>query len=112
MKSDARVDALAFRLHLALVIHALVERELRRAIATKDIATLPLYYEDRACAAPTAARIFELLDPLCLTPGSHAGELLTIIPPTLDVLQCQLFSLLKVPTSAYDPTRRRARYSR
>lgn len=112
LKSDARIDALAFCLYVALLVHALVDRELRQAMATKDIEALPLYYEDRACTAPTAAPVFELLDPLCLTTVTHAGELLTVIPPTLDALQRQLLSLLKVPTSAYDPTRRRARYSR
>lgn len=112
LKSDARIDALAFCLYVALLVHALVERELRHVMATKDIEALPLYYEDRTCSAPTAARVFELLDPLCLTTVTHAGELLTVIPPRLDALQRQLLSLLKVSTSAYDPTRRQARYSR
>ncbi len=101
LKSNARIDALAFCLYVALLVHALVERELRRAMAAKGITALPLYYEDRDCSAPTAARVFELLDPLCSTVVTHAGQLLTVIPPTPDPLQRQLIRLLNVPLSAY-----------
>jgi transposase len=103
LKSDARIDALGFCLYVALLVHALVEREMRRAMAAEGIASLPLYYEDRACAAPTAARIFEILDLLCSTAVFHAGVLLTVSPPTLDPLQRQILSLLKVPHRAYQP---------
>lgn len=101
LKSDARIDALGFCLYVALVVHALVERELRRAMAATGIDSLPLYYEDRACAAPTAARVFELLEPLCATAVFHAGEPLALSPPPLDPLHRQLLGLLKMPTSAY-----------
>jgi len=106
LKSDARIDALAFCLYVALLVHALVERELRQAMAAKTITALPLYHENRACAAPTAARVFELLEPLGSTVVLHAGKRLTVVPPTLDPLQRQLLSLLKVPSSAYLPSRR------
>ncbi len=106
LKSDTRIDALAFCLYVALLVHALVERELRQAMAAKSITALPLYHENRACAAPTAARVFELLDPLGSTVVLHAGRRLTVVPPTLDPLQRQLLSLLKVPSSAYLPSRR------
>jgi hypothetical protein len=103
LKSDTRIDALGFCLYVALLVHALVERELRRAMAAKGIPSLPLYYEHRACAAPTAARVFELLGPLASTAVFHAGELLAVSPPALDPLQRQILSLLGVPASAYRP---------
>lgn len=101
LKSDARIDALGFCLYVALLVHALTERDLRRAMATKAIAALPLYYEDRACATPTAARVFEVLEPLAATAVLHAGTLLTVTAPTPDPLQRQLLALLAVPTAAY-----------
>ncbi|MGH2867717.1 MAG: IS1634 family transposase [Solirubrobacteraceae bacterium] len=105
LKSDARIDALAFCLYVALLVHALVERQLRRAMAAGHIKALPLYYEDRACTAPTAARVFELLEPLSSTSILHAGELLTVAAPTLEPLQRQILSLLKVPQRAYTAAR-------
>ena len=56
LKSDCRIDAFAFCLYTALLVHALIERELRRAMAAAGISELPLYYEDRACKSPTATR--------------------------------------------------------
>jgi transposase len=111
LKSDARIDALGFCLYVALLVHALVERELRRAMAARGIESLPLYYEDRACKTPTAARVFELLHPLATTTVSHAEELITVVAPTLDPLQKQILTLLKVPHSAYNPADRRPRNS-
>jgi len=105
LKSNTRIDALAFCLYVALLVHALVERELRRAMTAKGITALPLYYEDRDCTAPTAARVFELLGPLTSTVLTHAGQLLTVIPPTPDPLQRQILSLLNVPLSAYSTSR-------
>jgi len=112
LKSNTRIDALGFCLYVALLVHALVERELRRAMAASGIASLPLYHEDRACAAPTAARVLELFEPLCSTAIFHAGELLTISPPTLDPLQRQILTLLKVPHRAYQSAGRTTRKSR
>jgi len=106
LKSDARIDALGFCLYVALLVHALVERELRRAMTAEAIASLPLYYEDRACSYPTAARVFELLDPLYSTAVFHAGDLLTVSAPAFDLLQRQILSLLRVPLRAYQPKKR------
>jgi transposase len=101
LKSDARIDALGLCLYVALLVHALVERELRRAMAGKGVASLPLYYEDRACAAPSAARVFEVLEPLCATSVFCGGHLLATVPPELDPLQRQILGLLRVPLAAY-----------
>ena len=101
LKSDTRIDALALCLYVALLVHALVERDLRQAMAAQRIASLPLYYEDRACATPTAARVFEVLEPLAATAVLHCQTLLTVAAPTFDPLQRQLLGLLKVPTAAY-----------
>lgn len=112
LESDARLDALAFCLYVALLVHALVERDLRRAMAAKGIASLPMYHEGRPCVAPTAARVIELLEPLSATGVLHANELLTMSPPEPDALQRQILSLLKVPLRSYGIEKQPPRYSR
>jgi hypothetical protein len=104
LKSDARIDALGLCLYVALLVHALVERDLRRAMVDNGLPNLPIYYEDRACAAPSAARVFELLEPLCATSVLCAGHLLATVPPELDPLQRQILGLLRVPLAAYRQT--------
>ncbi len=101
LKSDARIDALACCLYVALLVHALVERQLRRAMANKGIKSLPLYYEDRACATPTAAKVFELLETASATAVYHRSELVAVAPPTLDPLQATITRLLDLPRDAY-----------
>jgi len=112
LHNDARIDALSFCLYAALLVHALIERQLRQAMTTNGIPSLPLYHEDRACKAPTATRVFEILEPLAATAIVHDDQILTINAPTLDTLQTQLITLLKVPHSAYAPTATPPRNSR
>lgn len=101
LKSDRRIDALGFCLYAALLVHALIERQLRQAMAAAAITTLPLYHEDRACKAPTATRVLELLDPLARTVILHRRSLLALQEPTLNPLQTQILTLLDVPTDPY-----------
>ena len=103
LKSDYRIDAFGFCLYVALLVHALIERELRRAMADAGIGELPLYHEDRPCKAPTAARVLELLDPLARSVVSHRGQVLTVVAPTLSTLQEQILTLLGVSLSDYGP---------
>lgn len=100
LKNDTRIDALGFCLYAALLIHALIERELRNAMAEAGITHLPLYPEDRPCAAPTAARVLEILHPLTRTVIRH-GDQATVVPPQLSALQKQILAMLGMTPAAY-----------
>lgn len=67
LKSNERVDAFAFLGYIAVLVHALIERELRRAMRDAEIAALALYPENRACKAPTADRVSRSLSRFALT---------------------------------------------
>ncbi|MCC6227398.1 MAG: IS1634 family transposase [Microthrixaceae bacterium] len=101
LKSDYRIDAFGFCLYVALLVHALIERELRNAMTAAGITDLPLYHEDRACKSPTAARVLELLDPLARTIVTHRDRLLALQQPNPSPLQQQILELLDIPTSPY-----------
>jgi transposase len=60
LKSHTRVEAFLFVYFLALLVQALVERQVRRGMKEEGIASLPLYPEGRPCKAPTASRLFEV----------------------------------------------------
>jgi len=49
---------------IAIMLHALLEREPRRAMQHGHIGSLPLYPEERECSAPTADKILGLFDNL------------------------------------------------
>ncbi|MGH3755896.1 MAG: IS1634 family transposase [Pseudonocardiaceae bacterium] len=101
LKSDTRIDAFAFCLYTALLVHALIERQLRQAMTAAGIRHLPLYHEDRTCKTPTAARVLEILEPLTRTHVTHESHTLTVIQPAPTPLQHQLLDLLDIPTDAY-----------
>jgi transposase len=54
LKEVSRIQALLCVYFLALLVEALLERELRRAMEREGIASLPIYPEARGCRRPTA----------------------------------------------------------
>ena len=66
-----------------------------------DIDELPLYPEDRACKAPTAARSSRSSSPFCAHQLAANGEVLKRYDPNLSRLHHQLLDLLQVPLTAY-----------
>ncbi len=94
LKSPSRIEALLFLIFVALLVHALIEREVRAAMAARDIKTLPLYPEDRECKAPSTDRIFEIFGPLQRHLLCRKGRLMQRFDPELTALQRRLLSLL------------------
>jgi transposase len=64
LKNHLRIEAFLFLYFLALLAEALIERETRQRMRKLNIKKLPLYPEERPCAAPTTERIFELFEDL------------------------------------------------
>jgi Domain of unknown function (DUF4277) len=61
-KSPERIDAFLFLFFLAITIHALLERQVRKAMRTRGIDSLPIYPEARQCKAPTADKLLALFE--------------------------------------------------
>jgi transposase len=62
LKETSRIQALLCVYFFVLLVEALLERELRGAMAEKEIAGLPLYPEGRVCRRPTARRVIDLFE--------------------------------------------------
>ena len=60
LKEVSRIEALLCVYFFVLLVEALLERELRRAMKRKGIESLPLYPERRACRRPTARKVIDL----------------------------------------------------
>ena len=79
LKAVHRIQALLSVYFFALLVEALMERELREAMHRADIESLPLYPEGRACRWPTARRILDLFEPVqrhTLKQGKRSSEIL------------------------------------
>ena len=101
LKSPFRIEALFACQFIALLINCLIERQLRQAMNRNDVRELPLYHEQRACAAPTAARVHEHFADLQRHQLIRHGQHIQIFDPQLTELQRQLLNLLGVSASAY-----------
>lgn len=101
LKNEGRIEALFFLYALALLVQALIEREIRRAMEKEQIPSLPIYPEERPSRFPTAPQVFRLFAHLehhvVRVDGLDAQE----FPPALSDLQKQVLRLLGVPLSAY-----------
>jgi len=101
LKNEARIEALFTVYFLALMVQALIERELRQAMAVANIDQLPIYPEQRACRRPTTEHILRLFSLAERITVSARGQTVRLFPPQLTELQSQVLSLLGVPASAY-----------
>jgi transposase len=105
LHNPVRIEALLCCHFVALLVHALVERQIRTALADRGSSTITLYPEDRECAAPSAARIFDVFAGLMRHHLYDGSELLATFEPELDARQRCVLRLLGIPASAYGATR-------
>jgi len=100
-KSVERIEAFLFLYFIAITLHALLERELRRAMQHGRIGSLPLYPEERECSAPTADKILGLFDNLRRHRLFDGDQHVKTFWDELSETQRTVLELLQVPTSAY-----------
>jgi hypothetical protein len=102
IKTIPRIEAIFLCHFIALLITALIERQIRAAMKTAGIARLPAYPEFRGCAAPSADRIFEIFAHVQRHElHDQAGTLIQAFEPELTPLQLKILELLGVPATAY-----------
>jgi transposase len=101
LKRAQRVVGLIHVYFLALMVAALIEREIRQGMSRDNIEMLPIYPEARECRSPTAPRIIDYFSQVEWF--RHVGEQATaIFPVQLSSLQAQVLSLLGVPRKDYE----------
>ena len=101
LKNEGRIEALFTLYFLALLVQALIERELRLAMKRESIDELPLYPEQRQCRRPATEqilRLFSLAERHTLT---LVGSTVQVFHPELTELQRQILSLLGVSHRAF-----------
>ena len=101
LKAVHRIQALLCVYFLALLVEALLERQLRQAMRRNEIEALPMYPEGRACRWPTARRVMDLFESVqrhTLVQGQRPAEVLTT---ELTRLQRKLLKLLGLSAEDY-----------
>ena len=104
LKNEGRIEALFTLYFLALLVQALIERELRLAMKREAIAQLPLYPEQRQCVHPTTEQVLRLFSLTQRHTLIDDDSPVQIFDAELTELQRQVLRLLGVPLLAYRPT--------
>ena len=104
-KSVERIEAFLFLYFLAITLHALIERQVRRAMAARRLPSIPLYPEERECRAPTADKILQVFEPLRKYHLRRNARLVQTFADPLSDIQATVLDLLGIPASVYAPTR-------
>ena len=101
LKEVSRIQALLCVYFFVLLVEALLERELRRAMQREGIESLPLYPERRACRRPAARKVIDLFEDVqrhSLAAGKRPPEVFCTV---LNRLQRRILRLLGIP-KAYE----------
>ena len=101
LKNEARIEALFFLYFIALLVQALIQRELRRGMAKARIRTLPLYPEERLTRRPTAEQIFRAFSTVQRQVLLRGESEVQTFEPVLTDVQKQILELLGVGEGAY-----------
>lgn len=101
LKDEGRIEALFTLYVIALLIQALVERELRQAMARDGIDELPIYPEQRQCSHPTTEQVLRLFSLAERHQLRQHGRIVQRFDLALTNLQRQVLGLLGVPASAF-----------
>jgi len=101
LKNEARIEAFFAVYFVALLVQALIEREIRRAMERDGIKELPLYPEERNCRHPTCQQVLRLFSSTERHELYRGGRRLQVFDPKLSELQREVLRLLGVPVTVY-----------
>jgi transposase len=101
LKNEGRIEALFTVYFLALLVQALIERELRLAMQQENIKELPLYPEQRDCVHPTTEQILRLFSRAERHWLFQGERQLRLFEVEFTELQLKTLALLGVPEQAF-----------
>lgn len=101
LKNEGRIGALFTLYFLALLVQAIIERELRLAMKRDKIAELPLYPEQRSCTRPTTEQVLRLFSLAERHQLLRDGKIVQVFDVQLTDLQHLVLKLLGVSQDAF-----------
>ncbi len=101
LKNIDREEALLFVYFLALLVEALIEREVRKGMEREGLQSIPLYPEGRPCPAPTTDKVLEVFGDIEEERLIKEREVVQVFGPELTEQQRELLKLAGVPDETY-----------
>jgi transposase len=101
LHNPARIEALFCCQFLALLISALIEREVRTGMQHADLTKIRIYPEFRNCTTPSTERILEIFSTVSRHQLHHDGALMKTFHPELTAQQEQVLELMNLAPGVY-----------
>jgi transposase len=101
LKNEGRIEALFTLYFLALLVQALIERELRLAMKREKIRQLPLYPEQRQCKHPTTEQVLHLFSLAMRNKLTQDNKTMQTFEVEFTDLQRQVLALLGVAETTF-----------
>ena len=101
LKTPERIEALLFLYYIALIIYALIERDMQKAMKKAGIKSIPIYPEQRECRRPSAERILETFQNFSRHELWENGKLEENFFDSISDLQMTILDLLRIPAKCY-----------
>ena len=101
LKEVRRIEALLCVYFFALLVEALLERELWQAMQREGIKALPMYPEGRPCRWPTARRVIELFEDVQRHELHSGTGRPTVMVTQLTPLQREILKILGLSPENY-----------
>jgi transposase len=100
-KKIERVEAMMFLYFLALILQAVIERQVRGTMKQQEIDSLPIYPEDRPAAHPTTTKIFALFENVSSYIVKRNSRVAERYRDDLVPVQLKVLSLLNIREDEY-----------
>ena len=100
-KKIGRVEGMMFLFFMALIIQAVIEREVRRSMKAKEIEAIAVYPEHRLAYHPTTAKIFDRFHDTSVSRVMRGDELEREYRDELSPVQREVLDLLGMTEKDY-----------
>lgn len=100
-KKIERVEANMFAFFVALILQALLEREVRNAMSVAGITSLKLYPEQRSAAHPTTSKVLSAFEDLSTYQICAGSKVVEEYQDEFNDTQTLILKLLKIPQRQY-----------
>ena len=101
LKDVRRIQALLCVYFFVLLVEALLEREMRRAMQRDGIESLPMYPEGRPCRRPTTRRLIDVFQKVQRHTLTTNKNRRTVFVTDLSTLQRKILKLFRLPPTTY-----------
>lgn len=100
-KKLERIEAVMFVFFLALIVQAVIEREIRKHMKENDIQWLPIYPEGRIAYHPTTAKVFDRFENVSVYQLKEGKILTKELKDPLTPLQLEILGMLGISEKEY-----------